>query len=219
MVTFVNLSERYRLSRCLHPVKSSRCTARGRFATQGGAIRWRFRSPSANGLRGEGRRTRGHSRQIRQLVRSSLRSFSNRWRKDFILARLASGTLCHPDSLVFGSLSPQDHSHGRNGEPGKSQRNEASVPGGNQSCWAKPRSPKPPPCFISRKCYSQRTQESCISASLLVVLLFVYSTTCTRPRITVRWINRHATSRAAHALASATATERSRHGGHLVWRS
>src|SRR5213082_3477260 len=51
----------------------------------------------------------------------------------FILARLARRKLRDSDPLVFRSLCPQGHSHGRIGEPGKSQRNGTSVPGGDQS--------------------------------------------------------------------------------------
>ena len=76
----------------------------------------------------------------------------------------------------------------------------------------KPRSLKPLRYFVSRSCYSLRTQESCISASPSIVLLFVYSTICARPRITAHWMNRRATSRRNSGVRT-----RNSHRAHATW--
>src|SRR5438105_484920 len=148
--------------------------------------------------------------------RSSLRSVSNRWGKDFILARLAGGTLCHPDSLVFRSLCPQGHSHGRSGEPGKSQRYGTNVPGGDQSCWQN---------HVRRNCCTASPRENvthnghrnhapglCHWLSCgLSIPRFVPS----HELLSAGYIGTVRRT-AAHTLAPATATERSRHGRHFV---
>src|SRR5438477_4761976 len=76
----------------------------------------------------------------------------------------------------------------------------------------KPRSLKPLRYFVSRNCYSLRTQESCISASPSIVLLFVCSTICARRRITAHWMNRRATSRCNSSVRT-----RNSHRAHATW--
>src|SRR5438477_265258 len=68
-------------------------------------------------------------RQLRLLWRF------RRDRPNLFLARLAGGKLRNHHSLVFGSLSAQGHSHRRGREPGKSERDGASVSRRHQSCW------------------------------------------------------------------------------------